>query len=400
MNAVGIDVSKGKSTIAVMRPFGEVVASPFEAGHTESELKELARFLKSLPGETRVLMEYTGRYYEPIAQYLHEAGIFVSVINAILAHDYNGNSIRKVKTDKIDAIKLANMALDRWTKLRKYAPDDEIRQTLKICNRQYNQYVKLRTMLKNNLIALLDQTFPNVNKLFSSPPRKSDGHEKWVDFAMKFWHCECVCGISQLQFKDKYERWCKRNGYYYNADKAEDIYATACGNIGVLPAIDSTKIIVTQAIVQLQAIEETLAALKQEMQRLSSTLPEYETIMSLYGVGEVLGPQLIAEIGDVTRFESKKSLVAFAGIDSPADQSGQMDNRSKAITKRGSASLRKTLFQVMTVFLQNSPDDEPVYTYLNKKRSEGKPYKVYMIAAANKFLRIYYARAKLALVNT
>ena len=92
MNAVGIDVSKGKSTIAVMRPFGEVVASPYDVGHTESELKELARFLKSLPGETRVLMEYTGHYYEPIARYLHEVGIFVSVINAILAHDYCGNS--------------------------------------------------------------------------------------------------------------------------------------------------------------------------------------------------------------------------------------------------------------------------------------------------------------------
>lgn len=400
MNAVGIDVSKGKSTIAVMRPFGEVVASPYEVGHTESELKELARFLKSLPGETRVLMEYTGRYYEPIARYLHEAGIFVSVVNAILSHDYSGNTIRKVKTDKIDAIKLANMALDRWIQLREYIPEDEIRQTLKICNRQYNQYVKLKTMLKNNLIALLDQTFPNVNKLFSSPARKSDGHEKWVDFALKFWHCQCVCGISMRQFKDKYERWCKRNGYHYNADKAEDIYATACGNVGLLPAIESTKIIVTQAMIQLQAIEETLSALKHEMQRLASTLPEYETVMALYGVGEVLGPQLIAEIGDVTRFKSKKSLVAFAGIDSPPDQSGQMDNRSKAITKRGSASLRKTLFQVMSVILKNSPDDEPVFTYLDKKRSEGKPYKVYMIAAANKFLRIYYARTKIALVNT
>ena len=135
------------------------------------------------------------------------------------------------------------------------------------------------------------------------------------------------------------------------------------------------------------------------MQKLSSTLPEYDTIMALYGVGEVLGPQLIAEIGDVSRFKSKKSLIAFAGIDSPADQSGQVDNKSKAITKRGSASLRKTLFQVMTVILQNSPVNEPVYTYLDKKRAEGKPYRVYMIAAANKFLRIYYARAKERLVN-
>jgi len=400
MNAVGIDVSKGKSTIAVMRPFGEVVASPYDVGHTESELKELARFLKSLPGETRVLMEYTGRYYEPIARYLHEAGIFVSVVNPILAHDYSGNSLRKVKTDKVDAVKLANMAIDRWLQLVEYVPEVEIRQTLKICNRQYNQYNKLKTMLKNNLIALLDQTFPDVNKLFTSSSRKSDGHEKWVDFALKFWHSECVCGISERQFKDKYERWCKRNGYYYSTYKAETIYAKACGNVGLLPMCESTKILVTQAILQLQAIEETIAAIKREMQNLASTLPEYDTVMALYGVGEVLGPQLMAEIGDVRRFKSKKSLIAFAGIDSPADQSGQVDNKSKAITKRGSAPLRKTLFQVMTVILQKSPKDEPVYTYLDKKRSEGKPYKVYMIAAANKFLRIYYARTKLALVNT
>lgn len=136
------------------------------------------------------------------------------------------------------------------------------------------------------------------------------------------------------------------------------------------------------------------------MQNLASTLPEYDTVMALYGVGEVLGPQLIAKIGDIRRFESKKFLIAFAGIDSPPDQSGQVDNKSKAITKRGSASLRKTLFQVMSVILQNSPEDEPVYTYLDKKRSEGKPHRGYMIAAANIFLRIYYARAKECLVNT
>ena len=163
---------------------------------------------------------------------------------------------------------------------------------------------------------------------------------------------------------------------------------------------ESTKVLITQAIIQLQTIEETLAAIRREMQKLASTLPEYDTVITLYGVGEVLWPQLIAEIGDVSRFKSKKSLIAFAGIDSPSDQSEQVDNKSKAITKRGSASLRKTLFQVMTVILKNSPDDQPVYTYLNKKRSEGKPYKVYMIAAANKFLRIYYARAKECLVNT
>lgn len=136
MNAVGIDVSKGKSMIAVMQPFGVVVVSPYEIGHTERELKELAGFLKSLPGETKVLMEYTGRYYEPIARYLHDAGLFVSVVNAMLPHEYGTNTLRRAKTDKKDAVKLACMALDRWLVLKEYLPEEDTRRTLKLLSRQ------------------------------------------------------------------------------------------------------------------------------------------------------------------------------------------------------------------------------------------------------------------------
>lgn len=399
MNAVGIDVSKGKSMVAIMQPLGVVVKAPFEIRHTESDLKKLSDLLTSLPGETKVIMEYTGRYYEPVANYLHEAGIFVSVVNAILAHDYSGNSIRRVKTDKKDAVKLANMALDRWLDLKEYIPEDEIRQTLKICNRQYNRYSSIRTMIRNNLIALLDQTFPGVNTLFTSTTRKTDGHEKWVDFALKFWHCECVCGIAPSAFKDKYFRWCRKNQYRYSDEKALDIYAYACGNVGLLPKCEAMQTIITQAVLQLQNISETLALLRKEMQMLAAQLPEYETVMSIYGVGDVLGVQLMAEIGDITRFESKKSLVAFAGIDAPPYQSGNFNMTSRSISKRGSPSLRKTLYQIMYVILLNAPQDEPVYGYILKKRSEGKPFKVYMIAAANKFLRIYYARVKESLIS-
>ncbi len=96
MNAVGIDVSKGKSMAIVMQPLGVVAAESFEIAHTESELGKLARFLKSLPGETKVVMESTGRYSEPIARYLHCQGIFVSVVNAMLIHNYGGNTtVRK-----------------------------------------------------------------------------------------------------------------------------------------------------------------------------------------------------------------------------------------------------------------------------------------------------------------
>ena len=102
----------------------------------------------------------------------------------------------------------------------------------------------------------------------------------------------------------------------------------------------------------------------------------------------------MAEIGDVRRFHSKKALVAFAGIDAPPYQSGTMNVRSRSISKRGSPSLRRTLFLVMSVTLLSAPADNPVYQFMDKKRSEGKPYRVYMMASANKFLRIYYASVK------
>ena len=123
-------------------------------------------------------------------------------------------------------------------------------------------------------------------------------------------------------------------------------------------------------------------------------MPEYPVVMQMYGVGPVLGPQLMAEIGDVRRFHSKKALVAFAGIDAPPYQSGTIDVRSRSISKRGSSSLRRTIFLVMGVILRTSPTDEPVYQFMDRKRAEGKPYKVYMMASANKFLRIYYATVK------
>ena len=125
---------------------------------------------------------------------------------------------------------------------------------------------------------------------------------------------------------------------------------------------------------------------------LAASLPEYATVLSLYGVGSVLGAQLIAEIGDVSRFSDKKALVGFAGIDAPPFQSGSFNPQSRNISKRGSAALRKTLFQVMAVILQKAPANDPVFLFIDKKRSEGKHFYVYMMAGANKFLRIYYAR--------
>ena len=149
-----------------------------------------------------------------------------------------------------------------------------------------------------------------------------------------------------------------------------------------------------EAVNQLNTISKTVEIFRQQMKQLASQLPEYKVVMELYGVGDSLGPQLMAEIGDVRRFAHKGSLTAFAGVDPGANQSGTYEAKSTRSSKRGSPELRKTLFILMTILLQKAPSDDPVYQFLDKKRAEGKPYYVYMTAGCNKFLRIYYGRIK------
>lgn len=161
-----------------------------------------------------------------------------------------------------------------------------------------------------------------------------------------------------------------------------------------MPKTDETRLLLEQAVSQIRASSKALVALDERMRKLAETLPEYPVVMEMYGVGSRLGSQLMAEIGDVRRFHSKGTPVAYAGVDAPPYQSGTVDVHSRSMSKRGSPSLRRTLFLVMSVLLQKAPPDQPVYQFMDKKRSQGKPYKVYMTAAANKFLRVYYAKVK------
>ena len=212
MNAVGIDVSKGKSMVAIMRPFGEIVSTPFEIKHTSSDINSLVKLIKSIEGESRIVMEHTGRYYEVLAHQLSEANLFVSAINPKLIKDFDNDSLRKVKTDKADSVKIARYALDKWQNLKQYSVMDELRNQLKTMNRQFGFYMKHKTAMKNNLIGILDQTYPGVNTYFDSPAR-SDGSQKWVDFASTYWHVDCVRKMSINAFIDHYENWCKRKKY-------------------------------------------------------------------------------------------------------------------------------------------------------------------------------------------
>ena len=144
LNAVGIDVSKGKSTVAVLRPAGEIVRKPFHVSHSVKELSELVSYVGSLDGETRVVMETTGHYHEPVLKAFLDAGIFVSAVNPTLVkhHDSDKNPLRKVKSDPADARKIAKYTLDKWEHLRQHSAMDTIRTQLKTLNTQFHFFMQ------------------------------------------------------------------------------------------------------------------------------------------------------------------------------------------------------------------------------------------------------------------
>ena len=399
MFAVGVDVSNGRSTVAVLQSKTKVILKPFEVPHTPEALGRLVDKLNSLGGETRVIMEHTGRYYESIAMFLNSAGFFVSALNPLLFKDYKeGISVHPVKTDKADAVRIAKFGLDKWDLLRQYEPMDTIRYQLKTLNTQFQLANKSKTAFTNNLIALLEQNYPGIRKHFPSPARP-DGSQKWVDYVGTFWHLDCVRKLSLNAFAERYLKFCRKHAYNFSEEKAAELYHHAQSTIALVPKSDISKLMVKEAVSQLNSVSRTLETYRAEMNRLASRLPEYQTVMEMYGVGPSVGPQLMAEIGDIRRFPQRNSIIAFAGIDPKKEDSGDKVSTTGKSTKRGSPYLRKTLFVIMDILIQLKPADDPVYQFLDKKRSEGKPYYVYMTAGGTKFLRIYYGKVRDCLIE-
>lgn len=392
MISVGIDISKGKSMVCIMKPYGEVIASPYEIMHTEPDVGKLTKRLLALYGEVRVIMEATGTYHLPVLYTLKQFGIFVAVINPLVMKRYASTAIRKGKTDKLDSIKIANYGLDNWFHLEDYQPSEEVYTQLKLLGRQYQRYISLSVISLNSLTHLLDNVMPGIKFLLRSS-KGGRKENKLCDFIEKFWHFNTITKLTEQRFISTYCCWAKKKGYHSNERKAKEIYALAQNGIPSLPATSLTKTLVLEAVRVLRELDKTLETILSQMQHLASSLPEYPVVMAMKGVGATLCPRLIAEIGDVRRFHNGSALVAYAGIDAPPYESGSFIASQRSISKRGAPELRKTGYEVMKALKATKPtQDAAVYEFMLKKESEGKHKKVAKIAGLNKFLRIYYAR--------
>jgi transposase len=396
MLAVGIDVSKSKSAAAILNPDGTVHTKPFEFRHSQPEMDALIRYIKDQNQPVTILMENTGHYHYPVLKALEAAGLPVCLINAYQMKKYGDMELRKAKTDKKDALRIARYALEKGYSLVPHTSMDQKYEDLRFLARQYDQRMGTLTTNKVFLINLLDETMPGITKLLSLTTRDPETSLTML-FIKRFKSYDRIKKMGRTRFLDSYNKLARksRNRRAYGYGLA--IYELAVNSITTRGENEFTLAAQDQCVDLVSESQKAADAIILNMQTLAETLPEYAVLRSMAGVGDRLGPLILAEIGDIRRFHSGKALNAYAGNDAPPYQSGTFESHNRHISKRGNAALRKYCFEVMQALKLTRPQDDPVYLFLIKKEQEGKPYNVAKMAGVNKFLRIYYARAMEAL---
>ena len=388
--SIGIDVSMGKSTIAIISTDGEVISEPFEIEHTKSGFNLILEKIKNIPKDNvKFVMESTGNYCKSILKIIIDNGYFVTVENPLTIKKYCDINIRKVKTDKNDALKIACYGSERWHKLIEYTPSDEIYSELRFLSRQYDEQMTLKVMKKIHLSGLIEVTFPGLKKIFNG----DSVYMLMLDVYKKYYHPSLVLSKSKSSFIKDVEKISKKTGHRVGTRVAEEMYSLASECIPSSPFNESTQLAVSNCVLLLQNLEEITNNIIAKMDKLAKNLPEFEIVSNMSGVGNKIRSRLIAEIGDVRRFKNSNCLIAYAGIDVPPFQSGQFIATNRRITKRGNKHLRKVGYEVMKSLKTVKPTkDNAVYLFILKKENEGKGSITAKIAGLNKFLRIYYAR--------
>jgi len=384
MVSIGIDVSKGKSTVCILSSEGEMLKEPFEMLHTVEDLDKLANQILNYAYECRVIMEVTGHYHWPVLYSLLQKGIFVSVVNPYVMSRFSSQSIRKSKTDKIDSMKIARYGIVNWSTLHLCTGRPDVYAKLNLASRQYYHYTCLLVETKNGLGNLLDQTMPGINSIIQN--------DKLLEFTQRYLHFDNIVAKTEESFVSDYTEWAKGKGYRNNKSKAVEIYALANSAIPVRPNTEFIKTLVLEAVRVQREVDKTRNIILARMEELANSLPEYQIIASMPGIGPILASRIIAEIGDVQRFHSRGALIAFAGIDAPPFQSVAFTATKRTISKRGNKYLRKTGYEIMMSLMIHKSVESPVYQYIQKKRAEGKHTYCAYFAGFNKFLRIYYGK--------
>ena len=388
---VGIDVSKGKSTVAILSIEGEVIEMPFDINHDVEDLEKLDKKLQKFSKEDlKIVLEQTGTYHLPILTYLLDKEYCVIAENALKIKKYLDRSLRKAKTDKKDSLKLAEYACDNWYKLKVNFIEEEKYKELRFLSRQYFSLNSMKVQQKVDFSDLTDMLFPGYYQLL-----EECNFVVGLKIFEKFSDPKIIRKKKLEIFLNDVEKIAQKIGQQRaGRNLAIKVYELAKKSVPSCPSNSSTQLILNKRVVALINLIETTNEIIAKMNEIAKNMDEYKEVRNMKGVGDRLAPLLIAEIGDIRRFKNAGSLIAYAGIDSPPYQSGKYEATNRHISKRGNKYLRKTGFEVMQSIKSFCRVDCEVYDYIVKKETEGKCKKSAKIAGLNKFLRQYYGILK------
>ena len=388
---VGIDVSKGKSTVAILSIEGEVIEMPFDINHDVEDLEKLDKKLQKFSKEDlKIVLEQTGTYHLPILTYLLDKEYCVIAENALKIKKYLDRSLRKAKTDKKDSLKLAEYACDNWYKLKVNFIEEEKYKELRFLSRQYFSLNSMKVQQKVDFSDLTDMLFPGYYQLL-----EECNFVVGLKIFEKFSDPKIIRKKKLETFLNDVEKIAQKIGQQRaGRNLAIKVYELAKKSVPSCPSNSSTQLILNKRVVALINLIETTNEIIAKMNEIAKNMDEYKEVRNMKGVGDRLAPLLIAEIGDIRRFKNAGSLIAYAGIDSPPYQSGKYEATNRHISKRGNKYLKKTGFEVMQSIKSFCRVDCEVYDYIVKKETEGKCKKSAKIAGLNKFLRQYYGILK------
>jgi len=331
MFAIGIDIAKSKSTIAIIKD-GEVFNKPFTINHSQEGFEYFKNTLKDVDkSEIKIVMESTGIYHLPLLTKLLENDYFVCVENAFLLKKYFDVYLRKAKTDNLDSLKLAKYCFEKWYSLKPFSMSSQNYQELLFLSRQYEQFTALKTKSKIQLTNLIDITFPEFSSCFNE-----DKNQLFLmlDILEKFYHPSLVLKHTEKSFFNIIDKLAQKRGVHTSARISSYLYSLSQNILSARPQNSSTKLIIKACIHTIRGLEEATENILTQMDEIASNLPEFKVVSSMTGVGRKTRSRLIAEIGDIRRFDSANSLIAYAGIDTPPYQSGNFYATERHITKR------------------------------------------------------------------
>ena len=379
----GIDVAKDKHDCFITNSDGKVLFQAFTIPNNRDGFDELYQKITAVTDDlnkVKVGLEATGHYSYNILGYLLDKGLATFVFNPLHTNLYRKSlSLRKTKTDKVDAHTIASMLMSD-VNLKSYSNTSYHNEELKSLTRYRFDKVKERAKLKSSVSRLVCILFPELEKLVPTLHIASV-----YTLLSEFPGASYVSSAHLTRLTNLLSEASKG---HYDKDTANLFRETARNSIGSVMPAKSLELKHTIKLIQelTSEIDEIEAAIKQIMDK------EIQSpILTIPGISYRMGAMIIAEIGDFSRFDSADKILAYAGMSPSTYQSGQLDNCYSHMEKRGSRYLRYALYNA-TKYVCHW--DDSFGAYLEKKRSEGKHYNVALSHATKKLVRLIFAMEK------